>query len=276
MGLLTVQLALALRNQMRAWLPARLARAGVDGLPTLACAAAGIVLLSTEYDAFLDLLAAVGALADPVVAGIFSGLVLIAATRRGQRAGRRRLWSAAIATAVGVVVVIAYAFGIIAHAAVIWETPLRRVLAGSVAIVCVLLVVEAVVAHRFRRLSHVELEAVAGAGRTWRLHLVNPAATRVFGADLELVDGSRFGTTQLPLRIETGASTNRLRLQLPDDGLRLRGEPETPERRATEIMIDPADRGEVVVEAVGAVARPSTAHLPTRAAPAPVVPESPE
>ncbi|MDQ3937593.1 MAG: hypothetical protein M3253_02820, partial [Chloroflexota bacterium] len=125
------------------------------------------VLLWLGAESFTGPLNLVGALAVPILGGIFPMLILAAARRRGERVPGTSLGLLGSGVVVWSVIAL-YLAGVIAHALFIWSDPFERLVAGLTSVAMVGLIVASVRRRSFEPRAVIELHAdePPGAGMT--------------------------------------------------------------------------------------------------------------
>ena len=210
-GMASVHVSLGLYNQISERLHANTRIASVGGLSGVAAVFVVVeVLLITEVGTFAGPIALTGALAVPLLAGIFPVLLLAASRRRGDfvPAGTWPWLSRPIV--LGALYLLSLGT-VLAYGLVIWQTPVERLLALGVAAAAVAMTALVLRSDMLAPMVTVELRRerergrdvvqVTAAGTVVRSELL-PAGTREVSVDLE----------------ELGVRALRLRLHQVDPG----------------------------------------------------------
>jgi hypothetical protein len=211
MGMASVHVSLGLYNQISERLHANTRLASVGGLSGVAAVFVVVeVLLITEVGTFAGPIALTGALAVPLLAGIFPVLLLAASRRRGDfvPAGTWPWLSRPIV--LGALYLLSLGT-VLAYGLVIWQTPVERLLALGVAAAAVAMTALVLRSDMLAPMVTVELRRerergrdvvqVTAAGTVVRSELL-PAGTREVSVDLE----------------ELGVRALRLRMHQVDPG----------------------------------------------------------
>jgi amino acid permease len=204
MGMATIHVSLGLSNQIREWLPDAKghARSGFTALNApMGRIVVGLIpvalifilvewLFLTDRESFAALLGFIGVLTAPIVAGVFSMVMLASARRKGDCAvstARRFLDTPAVT----VVTCGLFLASIVVHWAFIWDDPARRV-AGVIVSLTLVVFLIAVRRTAFVPRAVVEMRLGSKEGIPPVLNLVAPAS---FG--MPTVEWTANGATDL-------------------------------------------------------------------------------
>lgn len=207
MGMAAVHFSIGLNFQMRELIrgdgsAARLAGVG----PLVAIFAIAEALLLTGRESFTGSLSAAGTLAVPFIAGVIPVLLFASARRRGDGApdpAARLLANSWLGIAVYSVFVLA----LLAHAAVIWTSPVARVAAGVAAVIGLALTAQVLRTDAMRPLVSVELRRDREQSR-YRLRVMvggAPATMPIVADGQNSLPLDRRGAVNVPRRTATVA-----------------------------------------------------------------------
>jgi amino acid permease len=236
MGMASLHFSLALFNQVREWLPTRATTTGpirrlllhnqvvqfvLATTPVALICLTNIWLLSVGNESFSRPLGLVGALAVPLICGIFPVLLLAASRRKGDYTPAR-VWRWLGNPVVLAVVYLIFLAGPALHGLILWQNPVERIAA---LVTCLLIVVCTLLIHRrgsFRRRRVVEIRQEEGSGDYALLAVVDNephprSKTEENGHTLVQAHYARGGQ---PIELTDGEIPNfalltRLQMQLP-------------------------------------------------------------
>ncbi|HEX6235509.1 MAG TPA: aromatic amino acid transport family protein [Jiangellaceae bacterium] len=200
MGMAAVHFSLGLYFQARELIRGhgRAARLAAIG-PLVAVFAVAEALLVTNRESFTGSLSAAGTLAVPFIAGVIPVLLFASAQRRGDGVPEPAAdWLAnrALSAAVYAVFVLA----LLAHAAVIWTSPVARISATLAAVIGLALTAYVLRIGAMRPLVSVELRRDRDQAR-YRLRVMaggTPATMPVFADGHDVLTPDRRGAVDLP------------------------------------------------------------------------------
>ncbi len=216
MGIVTVQYALGLKNQVREWTQRRGLGSWLASVPTILSAGLGVVLLtglSGGVDVLTDSLSLGGALIDPVIKGAAPTLLLFAARRRGRQWTNDILGSTTFPFA-AIAVAVFFLAGMAFHAVLIWVNPISRALMGLTLALILIAIADSLRSKRFAPLLFVGLERGTATRGPRRLALLLRSEPTELDAKLsetedivplrhEAVIDARVGSIDFALPIET-------------------------------------------------------------------------
>lgn len=202
MGMAAVHFSLGLHFQARELIrgdgpAARLAAIA----PLVAVFAVAEALLVTNRESFTGSLSAAGTLAVPIIAGVIPVLLFASARRRGDGVPEPAAgWLANRLLSAGVYAV--FVLALLAHAAVIWTSPVARVSAAAAAVIALALTAHVLRTDAMRPLLSVELRRDRDQAR-YRLRVMasgERATVPVMADGLDSLPPDRRGAFDLPRR----------------------------------------------------------------------------
>jgi amino acid permease len=245
MGMASLHFSLALFNQTRELLPAERAAPGspkrslfrnrlvqfwLGMTPIVLICLLNVWLLWTGRESFSRPLGLVGALAAPLICGIFPLLLLVVSRRKGDSAPAS-YWRWLGNPLVVVVINLIFFASLVVHGLVIWQHPVERTVAGVTSLLVAGVTILVIGRGSLRRRVVVELRQPYGEGDRALLTVVDNDSRR------RTASGDQEGVTIQAVNERTGEQVTLTTAEIPHLSLFTRLRLNLPATRASELKI---------------------------------------